>query len=292
VLFPALYFLFAGGEDSIMLTEDEESFVLRHAYIPEHLVSYVASISDTEPFLLSNYLCYYAKGHLIFVGYPLGETFEEGKLKRSLNQAIGKFEARSVALISPVALYSPPICKEAGSDVYYRLELASLKIRKKIRNRVKRASRDLKVERSRSVTREHERLISEFFETHKADKHKRIFERIPKYVSSSPTSLVLNARDAKERLVAFDVVELASERYAFYQFNFLSRENYVPGASDLLFHEIIKISREEGKKYINMGLGIHEGVERFKLKWGGEPFLRHEACLYRPELLRMLGKLF
>ena len=49
-------------------------------------------------------------------------------------------------------------------------------------------------------------------------------------------------------------------------------------ASDLLFLEMIKLTRENGKKTINFGLGVNEGIRRFKEKWGGIPFLNYEFC--------------
>lgn len=61
-------------------------------------------------------------------------------------------------------------------------------------------------------------------------------------------------------------------------------EEYVPGVSDLPFHELVKVSDKAGKRYVNMGLGINEGVRRFKLKWGAEKFLPYQyGVLRRPE---------
>ncbi|MFH1627942.1 MAG: hypothetical protein ABIE47_04380 [Pseudomonadota bacterium] len=37
---------------------------------------------------------------------------------------------------------------------------------------------------------------------------------------------------------------------------------------------------EEGKKYINLGLGINPGVAFFKEKWGGVVFLPYAFCMY------------
>ncbi|MBT9139112.1 MAG: hypothetical protein DDT31_01693 [Syntrophomonadaceae bacterium] len=52
------------------------------------------------------------------------------------------------------------------------------------------------------------------------------------------------------------------------------------GASDLILYEIIKTAQEMGKSFVNLGLGINEGVAFFKKKWGGSPFLNYEFCLY------------
>jgi len=65
-------------------------------------------------------------------------------------------------------------------------------------------------------------------------------------------------------------------------FNFTSDARYVPGVSDLLLFEVIQQAKKEGKKYINLGLGINPGVTFFKKKWGGIPFLPHAFCLFHP----------
>ncbi len=91
--------------------------------------------------------------------------------------------------------------------------------------------------------------------------------------------LILEARDAAGRLVAFDVVTFGGE-YAFYLFNFRARDCYVPGASDLLLARLIGLAQEAGKRYLNLGLGINPGVRGFKEKWGAVPFLPHVACTW------------
>jgi len=51
-------------------------------------------------------------------------------------------------------------------------------------------------------------------------------------------------------------------------FNFTSDALYVPGVSDLLLFEVIKQSKIEGRKYMNLGLGINPGVTFFKRNGG------------------------
>jgi hypothetical protein len=65
-------------------------------------------------------------------------------------------------------------------------------------------------------------------------------------------------------------------------FNFTSGALYVPGASDLLLSEVIQQAKTEGKKYMNLGLGINSGVTFFKKKWGGAVFLPYAFCLFCP----------
>lgn len=110
-----------------MLTKDEESFVFSNAYIPEHIVSYVVPISKLELFLISNYICYFGKDQLVFIGYPLGMDFEERIFEKILKKAVEKFSPENVAVIAPKL---PPSWKEIGGDKYFLLDLKSLYITK------------------------------------------------------------------------------------------------------------------------------------------------------------------
>lgn len=89
---------------------------------------------------------------------------------------------------------------------------------------------------------------------------------------------ILDARDAAGRLVAFDIATFSGE-YAFYLFNFRARDCYVPGASDLLLARLIEQAQREGKRALNLGLGINAGISHFKEKWGAAPFLAHVSCV-------------
>ena len=41
---------------------------------------------------------------------------------------------------------------------------------------------------------------------------------------------------------------------------------------------MIHLTREQGKSTLHLGLGVNEGIRRFKKKWGGKPFLKYEFC--------------
>jgi hypothetical protein len=116
--------------------------------------------------------------------------------------------------------------------------------------------------------------------------HKLIFERIPHYLKRSRAARLLEARKG-DVLVAFTIVDMGSANYAFYLFNFRSVEENVPGASDLLFHEMVSLAQSERKEVINLGLGIHPGIRRFKVKWGGIPFLPYASALVQREPLEL-----
>ena len=267
-----------------MISADEKEYIEEKAYLPEHIPQYVSAISMTEPSLFNDYIVHAKKNHLILVGYPLQEPFNEKRMKRAFEDAMKCFNPGSVALIAPAipswmnGRDTPP------SDHYYRLDLSTLSISQKLRNMLTRASRELSLEKTRKFGKEHRKLVENFLKTHPVDEGTHaIFKRIDKYLSSSTTAWIFNARSSpKGDLVAFDIAEFEARDYAIYMFNFTSGALYVPGASDLLLSEVIQEAKEEKKKFINLGLGINSGVIFFKKKWGGVPFLPYASCLYHP----------
>lgn len=276
-----------------MTTPLEEDYIKSHAYVPEHITSYVIATSEGEPFLFRNYLFYKVKNNLFFVGYPLKGPFKEKVMKEALDTAVKRVKPEHIALIAPEISKLQEIHYRRKSDTYYKLNLSNLNINQKLRNMINRASRELYIEKKQDISDEHIRLISEFLSSHKVDHDRRlIFEKIPKYISSVSTAWVFSARDREGILAAFDIAEFGAKEYAFYMFNFISRQCYVPGASDILLYEVIKAAREQGKSFINLGLGINEGVRFFKKKWGGVSFLDYEYYRYQPAGVEMLKSLF
>jgi len=266
-----------------MIATDQFDYILEYAYIPEQMTSYVMAISTAEPFLFGNFLVYRKEEHVVFVGYPLREVFQEKRMRKALDEAVRRFNPSSVALMAPSIPTSIHPQTPPSSDRYYRVDLAALSISQKVRNMINRAKRHLKVEKRKTLDEGHHQLVREFLTAHPVGQQTRfIFERIPDYVSSSATAWVYDAKNEKGELVAFDVAEMGPKHYAFYMFNFTSHNRDVPGASDLLLWEILLQAKREDKHYINLGLGINPGVSFFKEKWGGVPFLPYSSCSYEP----------
>ncbi|PIV02700.1 MAG: hypothetical protein CO013_12820 [Syntrophobacterales bacterium CG_4_8_14_3_um_filter_58_8] len=275
-----------------MITAAQEEYIERYAYVPEHIPQYVTPISQTEPHLFGEFLVYAKKDHFILVGYPLNESFEEKRLERALEDAVKRLKPVSVSLIAPAI---PPSLQQGPhppTDHYYRLDLSTISLPQKLRNMLRRAGRELSVGKNPHFDQEHKKMVEEFLKSHSADEATRfIFQRIDTYLSSSKTASIFEARTGDGDLVAFDVAELKPRDYAVYMFNFRSESRYIPGASDLLLSAVMQQAITEGKKYINLGLGINPGVTFFKEKWGGVVFLPHAFCLYHPTrkgLLEML----
>ncbi len=266
-----------------MITSSQVSSILDHAYIPEHVAHYVTAVSGAEPFLFGDFLAYRKGEHLIFIGYPLGDAFREQRIRRALDEAVRQFNPVRIALTAPCIPASIRPETPPSFDQYYRLDLASLSISQKVRNMINRAGRMPKVEKRKTLNKAHEELVHEFLKDHPVGREMQfIFKRIPDYLSAAGTAWVFDARNEEGDLVAFDVVEMGPKTYGFYMFNFTSRGRFVPGASDLLLWEIIRHAEREGKRYLNLGLGINTGVAFFKEKWGGKPFVPYAFVDYAP----------
>ena len=264
-----------------MINPSEEVFIREYAYVPEHMPGYVTAISGKEPFLLEDYICYYGQDTLLFVGYPLKESFHENKMDSALETAIKRFKPGQVVLMAPTI--SRRVEHRGAPDTYYILDLQNVPIRSKLKNMIHRASRELQVEKTHEFKNEHLNLIADFLRSRSVEEGTRyIFEKIPEYLSLVPTAWIFSARDRAGQLAAFDIAEFGAKNYAFYMFNFRSRQQPVPGISDLLLHELIQDAKQQGKFFINLGLGINAGVTFFKKKWGGRPFLTHQFVFYQP----------
>jgi hypothetical protein len=179
----------------------------------------------------------------------------------------------------PPSLYGS--CNEKQSDQYYLLDIQFHKPKLPLQKISEKASRELRIERSHSFSKEHEALVREFLKREKLPPRLReLYLAMPDYVPHSSRSLVLNAWDRKGKLSAFYVVDLAAAEFTTYLLGCYSKRNYVSHASDLLFYEMIKLSQEHQKKNINLGLGVNGGIRRFKEKWGGVPSWNYEFCEY------------
>jgi hypothetical protein len=274
-----------------MLESEERRWIYQHAYLPEHLPDYVAAISGAKPYLHGSYLCFFRGHHLIFIGYPLGTGPEE--IARAYDGACERFQPSTAAVIAPRIWFSENAASRQPVDRYYRLDLPLGRADSNLTYMVRRAEKEVRVKVGK-FGREHRKLVDEFLNHQRfSPEQANIYKRIRHYLKRSRTARMLEARKA-DRLIAFTIVDLGSVEYAFYMFSVRSGKDSVPGTSDLLFHEMALLAQVEGKTAINLGLGIHAGIRRFKEKWGGVPFLVHSSAVVHrtsPDLDQLAAKL-
>jgi hypothetical protein len=202
-------------------------------------------------------------------------------MEKILAAAIRRFNPSRVALVAPSISHTDG--ERGDSDAYYQLDLETLKILGKVRNMIHRASQELRVEKGREFLGEHRRLVEAFLKMRRVSEATHtIFQKIQEYLACVPTACIFSARAGDGRLAGFDIAEFGAKNYAFYMFNFRSSENAMPGTSDLLLYELIQAAKQQGKRFVNLGLGVNAGVTFFKRKWGGRPFLNHEFVVFEP----------
>ncbi len=263
-----------------MITAQEEAYVLERAYVPEHIVSLMASISKGDSFLIEEHLGFAKDNWLIVVGYPLDGNFSRERCERVLKQSLETSRPEYLWFIGPEIPDSLlESNRERETDQYYKLDLEKTDVKPSFQRMADKASKELVVERGHAISKEHEVLIEELLKREKlTPRLKELYRAMPYYVAHSASACVLNARDERGKLAAFFVVELGAKNFSTYVLGSHSKKHYVSHASDLLFLEMINLTKEHGKKTINLGLGVNEGIRRFKKKWGGIPFLKYEFC--------------
>lgn len=276
-----------------MINLEEESRLLELASVPEHIISLMTLISKGEPFLIEGHLGLARDNWLIFIGYPLGAKYVPETCERLVLQAVETFKPEYLWFIGPEvprALYD--FATERQSDQYYLYDVREVQPKPSLLRLADRAAAEVTVERGRILTPEHEELIAEQLERGRMEARvKQLYLSLGDYIGHSSSAWMLNARDRAGRLCAFTVVDLAAARFSAYILGAHSKRRYVPHASDLLFREMIILSREAGKEHINLGLGVNKGIRRFKEKWGGRPFLPYEFCECRYRRTRRISLL-
>ena len=276
-----------------MLTSQQQQYILDRANVPEHTVSLITYLSGGEPFLIDDFFVCRTKDWVILVGYPFEYEFDAAGFERVVNRIIKQFDPETLSLIAPEL---PSViannCLEIESDHYYTLEVKKPVLGSVVRRNLKKARQALRVERASAMGDPHRVLMDEFIR--RVHPHTRVINmmsKLPGYLQKCKSALVLNAWDNRNCLTAFYVIDLAAIKFSNYIIGCYSRKNYVLGASDLLLDELLQLSAEFKKRYIHLGLGVNDGIRRFKTKWGAKPDRQYKMCelrLRKPSFIKTI----
>jgi uncharacterized protein YbaP (TraB family) len=259
--------------------------VLEKAAVPEHSVFFMRAMSGGEPFVEEPYLFIAAADWLVAVGYPLSGHYDPAEFERALGAALHRTKANDCWAVCP-SLPAGLRSYLRQQDQYYVLPADALPPGRPGRL-AERAAASLRVEEGRTFTSAHRRLWAEFV-TRKALplQVRELFARTETVLSDAPGLVLLNAWDTGGHLAACLLLDLAPRRFLSYLIGAHSRSHYTAYASDLLFREMTRIARREGKEFLHLGLGIDAGLRRFKTKWGGRPAVPYEMAAWREEARR------
>ncbi|MGE9984834.1 GNAT family N-acetyltransferase [Desulfovibrio sp. SGI.169] len=249
------------------------------ARVPEHSLPLMRAMSQGKPFCAGPYFFMSAGNWLMAVAYPLRGRYSHAAFEAALGEALEKSGATSCWAVGPDL---PPRLHAhmVDSDRFYVLP-AGVEPPARLRGPLRRAAAALRVEESGEFTPDHRRLWAEFMG--RADRgegsplapHVReLYARTPEALAGAGGHLrLLNAWDGEGRLAACLLLDYAPKKFTSYVLGAHSRAHYAPHAADLLFAAMLENARKAGKRYVHLGLGVNEGILRFKRKWGGRPYL-------------------
>lgn len=249
------------------------TIAVSRAIVPEHSLPLMTALSGGTPLVIDDYLFFHASNWLMAIGYPLGSGFAQDKFAMAAAKAQKQTGAERCIAIAP------HIPENIGAriletDRYYVLS-ANASVPAKLRNPVKHAARLLTVRESDSFTPAHRRLWAEFLERNGPGMN----ERVAELYSSAPGAVrdaggalaFLDAYDSAGHLAASLLLDHSPVHFTSYILGAHSRRHYTPHAADLLFANMLELARKRDKRFIHLGLGVNDGILRFKKKWGAVP---------------------
>jgi uncharacterized protein YbaP (TraB family) len=265
-----------------MLKKGEIEKILEKANVPEHSAAFMQAMSGGEPFLIGDYLFVAAEDWLLAIGYPLEHIYIPQDFDKALRAAVGRTGARDCWAVCPEL---PARLKQhgRGRDFYYILS-ADSPIPARLERLAERASAGLKVERSTDFGPAHRRLWAEFTARKPLPPNvQKLFLRTGDVIAKVDGLSLLNAWDLEGNLAASLLIDEAPARFTTYLLGAHSRKHYTPYASDLLFREMIASARRSGKDFLHLGLGVNDGIRKFKTKWGARPGHAYEYAAWCEE---------
>ncbi len=281
--------------DNMKKTEQEELFqkLIDCARIPEHSPGLMRAMSQGTPFCIGEYFFIHDDDWLMAIAYPLHGTYSHEDFEEALQEAIEQCGEQTLQCYA-VAPDLPERLQEniIDRDRFYVLS-ANAPIPARLRSPVRKAAEVLRVEESTTFTPAHRRLWAEFMG--RADRgemaslapHVReLYARTPEALAQTAESgylRFLNAWDSEGHLVACLLLDYAPKNFVAYILGAHSRVHYVPHAADLLFASMIERAQAAGKRFIHLGLGVNDGILRFKKKWGAVPSLPYVMAEWQEE---------
>lgn len=264
-----------------MLTDEQVKRIHDLAYLPEHSVCLMSSISGAAPFLFKDYLCFITGKHLMIIGYPLERKFTARDFSHDLDLIKKEFSPERISLIAPeLPKEIQGSLLDREEDQYFTMDcFPPCHLKQGLVRKAHEAEKKLEIICDREFTDDHWEITGEFLaRINPNDRIRRLYNKIPNFLAACEQSLLISARDNYGRLTAYYALDLAPRDFSTYIVGCYSKRYYAPGASDALFLRMIDTSFKAGKKYLHLGLGVNQGIRQFKKKWGGRPNIPFNRC--------------
>ncbi|MBQ4567296.1 MAG: TraB/GumN family protein [Desulfovibrio sp.] len=275
-------------------TDDLLARIVQLARVPEHSPGLMQAMSQGMPFCVGDYFFIHDEDWLMAVAYPLRGTYSHAAFEVALTEAVRRCGGEGINCWAVGPDLPPRLQPHVMDRDRFHVLPAAAQPPARLRSALRRASQCLHVEEGTVFTAEHRRLWAEFLG--RADRgeaaplapHVReLYARTPEALDGADGHLrLLDARDGQGRLVACLLLDYAPQNFVAYILGAHSRTHYVPHAADLLFAAMLERARTSGKRFIHLGLGVNEGILRFKKKWGAVPSWPYLMADWRQEAPR------
>lgn len=248
------------------------------AITPDQLLPYVLAVSGMEYIDVDGLPLYVSDGAGVFAAHQ--QSGAAMSLEEAVDKALGAAKLKNITVLAAARPPQAPVDCQCRKDMYWAIDLPYAAKNAKLRNMLKRASREIGLEATsgdKAWTPDHARLAEAFCRRKKAaldDGSIYIFNNLDKYLSRAPDAILFSAKKKDGALAACAIGDFSAFSTAFYMFAF-RQPDAPPGTADLLLDAIIAEAGKRGMARINLGLGIDSGVEFFKKKWGAAPWLPH-----------------
>lgn len=282
-------------------------FATCRATVPEHSTALMQAMSGGVSFVEGDYLFLSGQDEpgripwLTAIGYPLADGLpawlaphggSEGLTSRSETAARWDQASFESALAKALRRTGASRCWLAGPAVPDRLapfvterdEVYILDVDAPVPARLRHVldRLPLTIREGREFTPAHRRLWTEFMgRAALRPAVRELYARTAAVLNAPGTDLRLfDALDEEGRVRASLLLDFAPPRFCTYLIGAHSRAYYAPHATDMLFRAMQEAARREGKSFIHLGVGVSDGIRRFKLKWGGRPVLPYVAAAW------------
>ena len=251
--------------------------------VPEQSAELMKSFSGGQTFVEDSYLFLFGEDWLMAIGYPEEGEASEKRFDAALRTAIQTTGAIDVFAIAPSfpERLRPHVM---DTDTYWILP-SNAPIPTKLRGPVRHAAERLTVSESRCFTAGHRQLWAEFMNrVALPPRVRRLYALTEQGLHGSADLRLLDAHDAQGNLAESLLLDYSLPQVVSYIIGAQSRTHYTPHAADLLFAEMLKRAQAERKSVINLGLGVNEGILRFKKKWGAVCAQPYQLASWREEI--------
>jgi hypothetical protein len=259
----------------VTLNKGEKEAFQRKGYMCEHLLCLYSMVSD-QTFLYDNnfpvFLNGFGEADVVLFGLEKKQTIELDCIKN-----LNKLDIDTLNIISSNSYDDLPNVKTRSIDWDFHINVNQFDFNlkgskhKNIRNRLRQANRmDYNIRLTREFSRKHTYILSRHLSRRKYDKwdYEELLS-LERFFREHNHGFMMEVYKGRQ-LIGFDVVDFFEENKIMVVPLGIYLENTV--ISDFLMYENLKFARDNGYKWIDVGLSCgNSGLRRFKEKWSGIP---------------------